>query len=170
MMKWKSPRLIILLVGFLIVPLVIDRWIAHRDNLRYAREDELVARFECEPPTKCIVDFNSDVVPAQFEVALTEAVSGSLVVLDGGREILRLPYDHTDGTLRTHTAVTNESGQPRLLIYDGASQQPPHSGAYAWNGDKLIWWALQLLTKRSYPRWPITTIQEAGTTARYLGL
>ena len=120
------------------MPLLIDRWIVHRDNLKYAREDELVARFECEPPTKCIVDFNSDAVPAQFEVVLGGAVSGSLLVFDSGREILRLPYDHNDGTLRTHTAIRNESDQPRLLIYDGASQQPPHSGAYTWNGDKLV--------------------------------
>jgi hypothetical protein len=138
MMKSRFPKLVILLVGFVFVPLVIDRWIAHRDYLKYAREDELVARFECEPPTKCIVDFNSDTVPAQFEVSLAEAVSGSLLVFDGGREILRLPYDHTDGTLRTHMAIRNESGQPRLLTYDGASQQPPQSGAYAWNGDKLV--------------------------------
>jgi hypothetical protein len=138
MMKWKSFKLAILLGGFVFVPLLIDRWIAHRDNLKYAREDELVARFECEPPTKCLVDFNSDAVPAQFEVALAGAVSGSLLVHDGGREILRLPYDHTDGTLRTHTSIRNESDQPRLLIYDGASQQPPHSEAYAWNGEKLI--------------------------------
>jgi hypothetical protein len=122
----------------MLMPLSIDKWIANRDKLQYERDDELVAQFECQPPAKCIADFNADNVPAQFEVRLAEAVSGSLVVVEGAKEILRVSYDHTDGTLRTHTAIRNESGKPRLLIYDGASQAPPHRGAYGWNGEKLV--------------------------------
>ena len=138
MSKWKSSTLITLFAFLIIAPLLIDRWVAERHRLQYMRDDELQARFDCEPVQRCVADFNGDGIPARFDVVLTAAVSGHFIVSDAGREVLRLPYDHTDGTLRTHLATRDESGKSRLLVYDGASHRPPLRAAFAWNGEKLV--------------------------------
>ena len=138
MSRWKSSTLITLFAFLIIAPLLIDRWVAERRHLQYMREDELQARFDCEPIQRCMADFNGDGIPSRFDVVLTAAVSGHFIVSDAGREILRLPYDHTDGTLRTHIAIRDESGESRLLVYDGASHRPPLRAAFAWGGEKLV--------------------------------
>ena len=80
----------------------------------------------------------ADGIPELFDIELTDADSGQFVVFDAGRKILRLPYDHTYGTLRTHLAIRDEAGKSRLLVYDGTSHRPPLRAAFAWNGEKLV--------------------------------
>jgi hypothetical protein len=137
MSKWKSSTLILLFALLIIVPILVDAWVMRGVRIQYMRDDDLKGRFDCEPVERCVADFNGDGIPASFDVNLTAPVGGDLIVNDGGREILRLPYDHTDGTLRTHIAVIDKSGKSRLLVYDGASHQPPLKAAFDWDGEKL---------------------------------
>ena len=138
----KSKILIAILVLLLIgVPILINRWISERAQRQDARYDELVAKYECEPPTKCVPDFNGDGIPDRLDVIQTDPANRFqwwLVALCNGRELLRLPYDHTDNTLRTHTAVLNDVGKSRLLVYDGANYRPALKAAFAWNSEKMI--------------------------------
>lgn len=130
---------LIIIIGLLaIVPLSLDRIISEQQRQQDARDDELVKEYECYPLDACAADFNGDGLPAQYEVAKTYAVGGDLIVIDGEKEVLRLAYDHTDNTLRTHTAIHRETDKPRLLVYDGASHKPALRAAYEWNGEKLV--------------------------------
>jgi len=121
-----------------IAPLIFDRIVSERQRQQDARDDELVKEYECYPLDSCAADFNGDGLPARFEGAKTYAVTGEIKVIEGKKEVLRLAYDHTDNTLRTHTAVHRENDKARLLIYDGASHKPPLRAAYEWNGEKLV--------------------------------
>ena len=138
MFKWKSSRLIPLAALLVQVPLLVDPWLAERDRLRDLRDDELVRVYECMPPRDCVADFDGDGSPDRLDiVAGGGRAFGLLVAFSGGREVLRLPYDYTDGTLRTHTAIRGEWGRSRLLVYDGASHSPPLRAAFAWDGRNL---------------------------------
>jgi len=130
--------IVLLLIG---APILINRSISERARRQEARDDELVAKYECEPPTKCVADFNGDGIPDRLDMIQTDASKRFewwLVALSDGSELLRLPYDHTDNTLRTHTAILSDIGKSRLLVYDGASHRPPLKTAFAWNGDKMV--------------------------------
>jgi hypothetical protein len=139
MLKWKASTLIIVIAFFVGVPLLIDWWIAERHWRKDKRDDELVREYECNPPEKCVADFNGDGIPDRVDVAAGGGrFYGWLVAYAGEKEILRLPYDSTDGTLRTHTAIRNESGKSRLMVYDGASHRPSLKAVFAWNGENLM--------------------------------
>ena len=121
-----------------IAPILIDRMVSAKQRHQDARDDELVKEYECYPLNDCVVDFNRDGIPARFEVVKTHAVGGDLVVVDADKEILRLAYDHTDNTLRTHLAIHTENSESRLLVYDGVSHQTALKAAYRWNGETLV--------------------------------
>jgi hypothetical protein len=130
--KWKFSTLLIVSGVFVFLPLLLDYFYYRATDRQDKRDDELVARYECEFPANCAADFNGDQINDRIVV-----VDRNFVVTDGSREMLRLPYDNTDGTLRTHFAIANDQAKPRLLIYDGASHQPPLRASYAWDGTKL---------------------------------
>jgi len=138
MSKWKSSTLITIAALLIGVPLLIDHWLSERDRRQDLRDDELEREYECEPPNKCVADFNGDGISDRLDVAMGGRFYGWLVAFNGEQEILRLPYDHTDGTFRTHTAIRNESGKSRLLVYDGASHRPPLKAVFAWNCERLV--------------------------------
>ena len=61
-----------------------------------------------------------------------------LVIEDDGRRLLELPYDHTDGTYRTHVAARRNEVPMRLVIYDGTSGPGTvRRDTYCWNGSSL---------------------------------
>ncbi|MBK8812713.1 MAG: hypothetical protein IPN69_18550 [Acidobacteria bacterium] len=136
--KVLTAIIVLLLIG---VPILINRWISESARRQDARDDELVAKYECEPPTKCVADFNGDGIADRLDVIQTDPANRSerwLVALSDERELLRLPYDHTDNTLRTHTAVVNDVGKSSLLVYDGASYRPALKAAFVWKGEKMV--------------------------------
>ena len=137
-MRSRKVSLIITIGLLAMAPLIIDRIASAGQRQQDARDDELVKEYECYPLDACAADFNGDGLPARFEGAKTYAVTGEIKVIEGKKEVLRLAYDHTDNTLRTHTAVHRENDKARLLIYDGASHKPPLRAAYEWNGEKLV--------------------------------
>jgi hypothetical protein len=130
--KWKLSTLLIAILLLIAAPLLLDYFYYRAQDRQDQRDDELVARYECEPPDKCVADFNGDGVLDRIVVAERD-----FVVTAGSHEMLRLPYAHIDNTLRTHFAVTAPTNS-RLLIYDGASHQPQLRAAFAWNGAKLV--------------------------------
>jgi hypothetical protein len=136
--KVLTTIIVLLLIGG---PILIYQWLSEKARRQNARDDQLVAEYECEPPGKCVADFNGDGIPDRLDLIQTNPANRFewyLVALSGGRELLRLPYDHTDNTLRTHAAVVNDGGKSRLLVYDGANYRPALKTAFAWNGEKLV--------------------------------
>lgn len=136
----RSPRKltgVTWLLVLLLLPWPVDHWRNLEQRRQYAREGELFEKYDCRPVTRCADDFNGDGVPARIEVVSCGGLKSCVVVFEAGREILRLKYDGTDGTLRTHAAVSGESGRSRLLVYDGVSQRPALRAAYAWDGARL---------------------------------
>ena len=126
-------------IALLVLPLIIDRIDAERDARKDRRDDELVNQYECEPPSTCTADFDGDGSQAKIEVQNYHPLRRCpyvILVTEGGKEILRLPYDHTDGTMRTHTAVNVESGAHRLVVYDKASRQNT-VGVFGWDGRRM---------------------------------
>ena len=88
-----------ILVG---IPLVLNFWISRKDKYY----DYLVQRYECEPRI-CEADFNGDGRPERMERMKKSSTSQfeSLVLTDGKHELLKVPYDYIDGSLRTHEAL-----------------------------------------------------------------
>jgi hypothetical protein len=136
--KVLTAIIVLLLIG---APILINRWVSERARRQEARDDELVVKYECEPPTKCVADFNGDGIPDRLDIIQTnpsKRFEWWLVAFSDGSELIRLPYDHTDNTLRTHTAILSDVGKSRLLVYDGASYRPALKAAFAWNGEKMV--------------------------------
>ena len=131
--KWKLSTLLIVIALLIVIPPLLEHFYYRAQDRQDQRDDELVAHYECEPPDKCVADFNGDGIADRIVVA-----EGTFVVTDGSHEMLRLPYDHTDNTFRTHFAIINASGKSRLLIYDGAAHHPYLLAAFAWDGAKLV--------------------------------
>jgi hypothetical protein len=130
--KWSRLTLLIVVALLVGAPLLVDYWYSRAQMRKDLRDDELVQKYECEPPDKCVADFNGDGVADNIIVDYPQ-----FMVNIAGREVLRMPYDHTDGTLRTHFAIPNASGRSRLLIYDGANHQSSLSTVFSWDGAKL---------------------------------
>lgn len=134
----KSPYFVwlILLVA---LPWPIDYWYKTAADRQHARDHELFRRYDCGyyAATPCpTADFDGDGLPAELRTESTTALA-HLSVVDGGREILRIPHVNIDNTLRTHKAVSFDAGAPRLLVYDGASHQPKLMAAYTFDGSRL---------------------------------
>ncbi len=115
-----------LLIG---APLLIHRRLSAKDKLN----DELVNRYEC-PSLPCGGDFDGDGTPGHV---VREPYERSLVVIDGEQELLRLPFEVTAHTLRTHVAMRNEDAKARLLIYDGTGSSV-FEAVFAWDGERMF--------------------------------
>ena len=134
-MKNHLP-LTIIAVGTLLVgvPLSVDRWLSKKD----AHYDEVVSKYECDADV-CEADFNGDGTPGHLERSKASLTTQErwLVAVDNGQDLLRLPYEHIDGSLRTHAAIRNESGKARLLIFDGTKGGAPVQAVFEWDGQKM---------------------------------
>jgi len=137
--KWKASSLLMILALLVAVPVLLDQWYSAKQARQDSRDDELEKQFECEPPEKCLADFDGDGTSDKVSVQpnSAERFDLGLVVSVNGGEVLRLPYDHTDNTLRTHTAVRREDGTYRLLVYDKASRKETVA-AFGWDGSKML--------------------------------
>ncbi len=133
-----SRRSTILLAALLLIvsPLLAHRWFVTRDSYY----DEVASMYECERDV-CEADFDGDGILGRLERRTNIPATPSkrlLVVIDNGRELLRLPYRYIDGTLRTHVAIRNESGRARLLIFDGVERAGiPVRAVFAWDGQSM---------------------------------
>src|SRR6266576_1418042 len=112
--KWRRSTLLTVVGLVTAVPLVVAYFDGRTEARQNQRDDELVQKFECWPPGKCVADFNGDGIVENIAVADREAV---MKVSD--REVFRTAFDYQDGTFRTHFAINTVSGKPTLLIYDG---------------------------------------------------
>ncbi|MDD5302463.1 MAG: hypothetical protein PHS14_05070 [Elusimicrobia bacterium] len=87
-------------------------------------------------------NFNNRVAVADFngdgrKETIRKWPEHGIVVEDGARELLRLPYHHTDGSFKTHLALIAEEGAaPRLLLYDDMEGDGARQ-VYVWNGTAL---------------------------------
>lgn len=105
----------------------------------YSRAQRSADRFELDVQHS---NFNSPVPVADFngdgkKETLRKTSDHGIVVEDGPRELLRLPYHHTDGSFRTRIALIAEDGSPpRLLQYDDAEGEGARQ-VFAWNGSSL---------------------------------
>jgi len=137
--RWKTSTLLVVAAFLIGAPLLLDQWYVAKQQRRDLRDDELVRQYECEPPEECVADFDGDGTLSRITVEQinpAERFDLWLKVYENGRELLRLPYDHTDNTLRTHTAIHNEAGKSRLLVYDKVSRTDTVA-VFAWDGNRL---------------------------------
>jgi hypothetical protein len=130
--NWKRSTLLVVIGLLIIAPLLADYLYSRSQARQDQRDDELVQRYECEPRGKCVADFDGDGVTDNILVGERD-----FVIKVADREMLRMPYDYIDGTLRPHFAIITASGKSRFLIYDGSSHQPPLKATFAWDGVKL---------------------------------
>jgi hypothetical protein len=102
------------------------------------RSDQLAAVYDQFPP-EFRADFDGDGVLGHgaLETHEQRETLGEFVARDGGREILRLPFEYRDGTLRTHVAVVESGGTPRVLVYDGMSA-PQTRAVFAFSGERMV--------------------------------
>lgn len=105
----------------------------------HSRAELAAGRFELDVQHS---NFNNAVPVADFngdgkKETLRKTSDHGIVVEDGPRELLRLPYHHTDGSFRTRIALIAEDGfPPRLLQYDDAEGEGARQ-VFAWNGSAL---------------------------------
>ena len=135
-MTKKKKYLIWATTIFVIFPLLIDQWFAAKER----RYESLRAKYECYPPP-CSFDLTGDNVPEKLVVHQpdpTKRFEWVLLLKDGDKELLRLPYDHTDGTFRTHMAVRSGPQGTHFLIYDVASRNGQGRAVYGWNGNQVV--------------------------------
>ena len=112
-------------------PLLVSRPLFN--EWRYAKLRNL---YECTPRS-CRLDLDGN--GNRESVLITSPTDGreELILLEGNETILRLPYQYTDGTFRTHMAVRAEGGRDRLLIFDGLRHSPALRKAFVWTGTKV---------------------------------
>lgn len=136
----KRPGFIWLVV-LVALPWPIDYWQQAVARRQHARDHELFRRYDCGyyAVTPCpAADFDGDGIPAELRIKTAATLArGNLSVVDGGREILRIPHANIDNTFRTHKAVSFATGPPRLVVYDGTSYQPKLAAVYAFDGSRL---------------------------------
>lgn len=131
-MQKNQSLLTIVFVLLLTVPMLITYWLSAKDR----SYDEILRLYECQDNI-CNADFDGDGMLGQLivEEAPPSSYDSWLVVIDSGRELLRLPHRRVDNTLRTHVAVRYETGNARLIVYDHIrGQNPPLNAVFAWNG------------------------------------
>ena len=128
--------IVLLAVG---VPLLIAGAIWESYRREDAGHDQLYDKYDCSPPERCGGDLTGDGLPEQIHVTdYLAQPEQSFIITTEDREILRLPYNHTDGTFRTHMALVNNGTQSRLLIYDGVNYATPRKAAFSWNGERMV--------------------------------
>jgi hypothetical protein len=127
-----AGRKVTLIIVPIVIALLADRALVNR-HIYY---DRLLTEHECYPPP-CQIDVNGDGIPGEI-VDLHVLQGNWLIISDAGRELLRLPYDSTDGTLRTHIGVRSDDGGTRIIIYDGSRGPSQRVNAvYGWSGQGL---------------------------------
>lgn len=136
---------VLLFVALLVAlaPPIIDKAVSARGE----RYDALIKQHELfclERP--CPVDFDGDgqegLLMIDRKTSPAAGYDSWLVVVDNGRELLRLPHWFMDGSYRTHVAIRNDPTGARLIIFDGThappgSSAPPTRTVFAWNGTRL---------------------------------
>jgi hypothetical protein len=123
------------LVVLAVIPILLQICLSKK-NKSY---DQLIYRYECYP-VACEADFNSDGQLEQVERvrrSLT-SIDELLVVKDKDYELLSIPYEYVDGSLRTHVAIRTETGNSTLLVFDGTRGGEPQRKAFRWNGRQLV--------------------------------
>lgn len=107
---------------------------------RFAELRRIDAAYELYPmPQALDVDGDSTAGTVSVEQTGSSNWPRRLLVEDGGRRLLTLPYCHADGTFRTHLAARRDTTRMRLVVYDGACGSPNVvRDAYAWNGHALV--------------------------------
>jgi len=134
-------RTLVILLLLALLPFPIIYWLSAKDRhyddvLRGMRDAQ-----ECtEQP--CKLDFDGDTVAGLLKIdraSPAEYYDSSLVAMENGHEILRLPYRRLDNTLRTHVGIRIEGNRTRLIVYDHMNLPgPPISTVFAWNGERLV--------------------------------
>lgn len=122
------------------VPLVIDS----RFSLRDDHYNKLVLDHE-RVQDESRADFDGDGTPGTLMIdrktappqASYPGIQAWIVVIDSGRELLRLPYRYGDSTLRTHVAIREEAGRSRFLVFDHTAQGAPTRQVFVWNGNSM---------------------------------
>ena len=131
-----NKNLLWILLTLAAIPFLLHVWFSRKDK----SYDELIQRYECNPGV-CEADFNGDESPERVERVKRSSTSIEevLVVKDGDREILSVPYEYVDGTLKTHVAIRRaEAGDATLLVFDGTRGGEPQRNAFRWNGRQLV--------------------------------
>jgi hypothetical protein len=128
---WWKP---IILAVIIAAPLLVSEWLLIVDH----RFDAVVNTYECDRQV-CAADFNGDGMEGVVQIDGDNSSNRSLVVIDDGQELLRIPYTFIDGTLRTHVALSKEGRGSRLLIFDGTrGQHEIVKAVYASDGTRMI--------------------------------
>jgi hypothetical protein len=142
--RLMTKKVLFALALLISVPLLVDQGISERGE----RHSEMVRKYErycLDAP--CTADFNGDgrqgLLMIDREKPPAPGYDSWLVVVEDGRELLRLPHWFIDGSFRTHIAIRNDSGGDRLLVFDGThaptdSSTPPTRLVFAWNGQRIV--------------------------------
>src|SRR6266545_2201776 len=99
-----------------LAPAAIVFWLSRVDSHHQA----MLNKYECDRDV-CEADFDGDGLLGTLTVDSVAPLSeydSWWVVVDSGKELLRLPRRHIDNTLRTHAALYAQSGVTRIIIYD----------------------------------------------------
>lgn len=138
-MKRNRRTVVLWLVILAALPWPLDYVLTRGAARQDRRNEELFKRYDCGYYKECEADFDRDGAAAQFKVDGCDSEAHyCLTVIDGGRELLRLPFHSTDNTLRTHLAVHERDGGARLLVFDGLGPRPPRRLAFAWRDGALV--------------------------------
>lgn len=117
-------------------PAGIAFWFSRVDNHHQAVLNE----YECDRDV-CEADFDGDGLLGTLTVDRAAPLSqydSWWVVVDSGKELLRLPRRYIDNTLRTHAAVYTQSGTTRITIYDHLDKKKPVNAVYAYDGHRMV--------------------------------
>lgn len=136
-MTRKTNYVVLVSSIFVILPVLIDQWLA----AKYGRYEALRQQYECYPPP-CSFDITGDKIPEKLVIQQPDPnkrFEWVLLLQDGDKELLRLPYDHTDNTFRTHMAIRPGPDGTHLLIYDGSAGPSNQTrSAYRWDGKQIL--------------------------------
>jgi len=119
----RRKVILLSLIAIFVTLVVLDHsyvW----ERMRYARW----IVFERQP-CGLEVDWDHDGTPEHVRIEKSGDANW-LVIESANQPLLRVRYEHLDGTLRTHLARRGD----RLLIYDGVTYRPPLSVVYQFVG------------------------------------
>jgi hypothetical protein len=133
----KSSIILGIIVTLLALgPAGIAFWLSRVDDHHQAVLNE----YECHRDV-CEADFDGNGLLGTLTVdrnAPLAQYDSWWVVVDSGKELLRLPRRYIDNTLRTHAAVHSQSGTTRITIYDHLDKKRPVNAVYAYDGHRMV--------------------------------